>query len=337
MPDKNTLISYTISVLALAVVLFFFDFGKVVSAISGFDYLLFFVSILLFFATFALRALAWREIAKPVAQIGFGKIFHITNIGFFANFILPLRVGEIIRSLLFSKIANVSRWKVLSTVIVTRAMEAVALVIFFIFGAIAFPLLEPSYTLIVVLSGIFFILLIALLVFPERFFSIAKKTGFTGLFPHKIVVIVKNFFTITSLTGSGKKNLALAFFYTILVWAIHLVAYWIVSFELGLDMSFFELCLVLSFSSLFSMIPSSPGSVGTFQAAFVAIFVALGLPAEKGLAMSIVLHLAIYLSVVVLGLLSIKSLSVSLSDYAKKAKSAFTTINQSQPALKNEG
>ena len=50
-----------------------------------------------------LRALRWKHLAAPIRSYGVGELFRATAVGFMANNIFPLRMGEVIRSWYLSR------------------------------------------------------------------------------------------------------------------------------------------------------------------------------------------------------------------------------------------
>ncbi|GEM_PF-2548032 len=318
--DKKTVFSYLVSIAMIIAIFLFFDLRKVIDLVLNFNVFFFIAAVFLSALNFPFRAMVWKLLVDPITKISFRDSFHIINISFFANFILPLRLGEIVRAFLLSELKGISKSVALSTVIINRLIESLVLVAFFAAGMAAFPFLGKGIAEIVVAIGIVFAGVLAVFLFQNRLLGFLSGTGLQKIIPEKFKNMAKNFLVGgQSLKKSAKSNFLIVFF-TVIIWLSHVLAYFIVAYGLGIQLSVPQLFLIVSFSSLSAMIPSSPGFVGTFQAAFAAIFIALGLDAETGIGMSVILHAAAFISTAGLGIFSTNRFGVSLSQTFSRAK-----------------
>ena len=76
---------------------------------------------------FWLRALRWRSLIATPKRLGLGGLFSATMIGFMANNILPLRLGEFVRPWALSRREGISKTTLLATVVVERAVDMITL------------------------------------------------------------------------------------------------------------------------------------------------------------------------------------------------------------------
>lgn len=309
--NGKTFISYLVSLVLLLAIIVLFDVSKVAGIISSFNFFLFLFTIFLHTLQFPIRALSWRLIVKPIVHISFWQSFHITNIGFLSNFLLPLRLGEVIRAFLLSKITGISKSVALSTVIVNRIVEVLVLVVFFLIGSNSISFLPNEIKQIIFIIGIFFILFFSIFVFQKKLVSFGKKLKLDFFLPDSVKKYTKNIL-LGAKSLNNPKNFFLLLILSAMIWIIHVVSYFFVSNELGLSLGISELFLLVSFSSLSAMVPSSPGFVGTFQASFIAIFLALGLNPEIGLSMSVIVHAGAYISTILIGVFSSVKLDISI-------------------------
>lgn len=68
-----------------------------------------------------LRSVRWQHLLQ--AHLPFWRAFHITNIGYFFNAVLPLRLGEVVRILLMSREPNQSAGAGLSALTLERLLD----------------------------------------------------------------------------------------------------------------------------------------------------------------------------------------------------------------------
>jgi uncharacterized membrane protein YbhN (UPF0104 family) len=68
-----------------------------------------------------------------------------------------------------------------------------------------------------------------------------------------------------------------------------------------LDVSFLVLMLMTAVVNLFTTLPSTPGYIGTFDAPGIAVLVAYGVPHALASGYTLVLHVALWLPITLLG------------------------------------
>jgi hypothetical protein len=75
---------------------------------------------------FGVRALRWRSLLTD-RRPSLDRLFSATMIGFMANNVLPLRLGEFVRAWALARSENCSKTMVLATVVVERVVDMLAL------------------------------------------------------------------------------------------------------------------------------------------------------------------------------------------------------------------
>jgi len=90
---------------------------------------------------------------------------------------------------------------------------------------------------------------------------------------------------------------------SILVWLLETGLYWGVSRALNLHLTFNQLLLLNGVVNMVLLIPAAPGGLGTFDAAGRTVLEAYGIPAEPALGYTLVLRIAIWLPITLLGTL----------------------------------
>ena len=101
-------------------------FDSVLKAIRGANFwTLLFLSAPFYVWSNFVRALRWRHLIKPVAELERPMLYRATAVGFMVNNLLPLRVGELARSWMLHREGNVSLPAVIGTVALERMLDAV--------------------------------------------------------------------------------------------------------------------------------------------------------------------------------------------------------------------
>ena len=126
-----------------------------------------------------IRALRWKWLFKENDSPTFTSLYRAELIGYFGNNILPLRLGELLRSYIVGKENSLSKSFVFGTVVLERMMDTLALASFTLLLLLTYPL-EGAIKGYVIWGGIisFFIIIIC-------FFTVA-------LFYQRIIFRKKN-------------------------------------------------------------------------------------------------------------------------------------------------
>ena len=89
-----------------------------------------------------LRALRWRWLFKKENSPSIPSLYRAELIGYFGNNVLPLRLGELLRSYIVGKENNLSKSFVIGTVVLERLMDMLALISLALLLLLIYPLEE---------------------------------------------------------------------------------------------------------------------------------------------------------------------------------------------------
>jgi len=96
-------------------------------------------------------------------------------------------------------------------------------------------------------------------------------------------------------------NVLMVFLTSVLIWLLETVKYWFVMQAFAFSVSFFALMLMNGIVNLAATIPSAPGYIGTFDAPGIAVLTAYGLEQSIATGYTLVLHVALWLPITLLG------------------------------------
>lgn len=283
----------------------------------------------IFFVMFAMyqRAYRWYFMLLPVKKVRFSKLLAATCVGFMANNVLPLRLGEFVRAYsLASQDREVSKSASLATIFIERMVfDLVALLLIF-GGVLALATIEIPDDM---KSGLYISILIALLgialvaylaLRPEQaghyltkylfFLPEGAKEG--------VRAIVRRFSTGLAFVTKGKIATSVAL-QTIFLWLCMGFSNYFVflafGFDLPVEASYFLLVVV----SISILIPSSPGFIGVYHAATVLTLKYYGIVHEEALSFALVLHAAQYIPITLMGFYYLKKEHLSLRQLEEAA------------------
>jgi len=319
-------------------------------------------ALMLVAVSFAVRVLRWRCIVGAYEHIPFARLFHATQIGFLANFVLPARLGEVIRALALNRTAGVPVSRGISYVAADRVADVTGLaVVFAVFAwvypaeqlaavplpeewrAVYGPLLTPERlraafrSILAALAVAPAVMLMAYLFAPLLIRSVNKLfggrwPGFSRMLERLIRRVAEGLSVVRRpryLAGALAANLAL--------WGVFLMTHVALFKAFGLDLPWYTAFVTLSLLALFISVPGPPGFVGPFHAGIVCglILAYPGIPLDTARALAIAGHLVNLIMVVCFGLWSLWSEGVALSELRREALSRQQeTVGESAAAMK---
>ncbi len=333
---KLTNISLSVSLGAVFLLLFVFqlDLTAVLENLQGIQYQFLAPALVFYFLAFAIRVYRWQIILKPVAFLSIGQLASPLAVGYMANNLLPVRMGEIIRSYYLARKTSLSGISVLGTLIVERTFDGLTLACLFMLSALAVP-----YTVeINLLGGVrslsaWLLSLVCSIPFVNAFVAIFGS-AYSPRLRHKMQTWIQSVLPrfISSKLGQVFDRLIVGMISvlklrtvsflsiaSLMVWIMESGVYYWLMRSFRLEDSFDNLIIMLlacmavtAISNLATALPSSQGGIGPFE--FFATLTLLAFNVEVNLAGTyvMVLHLVLLAPITVLGLLVLWFDSISL-------------------------
>jgi uncharacterized protein (TIRG00374 family) len=319
--------SIAVSVLFMWLLFRNIDFVKLGEALSGANYWWLAPNIAMVMFAMPQRAYRWKFMLRPVKEVGFDKLMSATCIGFMANNVLPLRLGEFVRaySLAFQD-KGVSKSASLATIFVERMVfDLVALLLIF-GGVLAFAQVNVPdemkagiyVAILVALAGLALVLYLALRP-TQAGDRIARYMFFLPLRAKETVkAIVVRFSAGLEFMIQAKASSWVGI-QTLILWlfmgASNYFVFLAFGFDLPLEASFFLLVVV----SISILVPSSPGFVGVYHAGTVFTLTQYGIGKEPALSFALVLHAAQYVPITLMGFYYLRKEHLSLKQLEREA------------------
>lgn len=264
-------------------------------------------AILVTLQTYAFRTWRWQTLLAPLGRVRFGPAFRTTVIGFTATFLLPARVGEVLRPYLLAREEDLSVSATFATIIVERVVDLATVLLLF---AVALPFLgvdvgaetqwAGGLAAVAAVGGLG--ILFACAGHPERFGRwVDWGTGWlTGRVGDAIRAFARRF-----VEGLGVMRdpwaLLRTLGWSVGVWVSICLGIWLVTRAFGLTMPLVGSFLVVMYLVLGVAAPT-PGGAGGFHVMYkIALTQYFGAGADEAAAAAIVLHGVSFLPVAVLG------------------------------------
>ncbi|KAF0111340.1 MAG: hypothetical protein FD147_947 [Chloroflexi bacterium] len=290
------------------------NFDDFLKSVKSANYWWIFPGIAVYFIGVWVRAWRWHYLLKPIKNIPTRVMFPITCIGYMGNNIYPARAGEVLRAIVLKRKENVPISASLATIIVERIFDGVVMLAFVFvnlpelanLASFDSGFIGNIQDLAIIGTGIFLGALVIFLLaamFPI-FTAKVSKWFINRLLPKRIrektsSIALKFLDGLASLRSPV--NVLMVFLTSVLIWLLETVKYWFVMHAFTFTVSFFALMLLNGIANLATTIPSAPGYIGTWEAVTKAVLVAYNVPGAEALGYAVVLHVALWLPITLLG------------------------------------
>jgi uncharacterized protein (TIRG00374 family) len=247
------------------------------------------------------------------------QLVAATNIGFMANMVLPLRIGEVIRPVLVSRRAGLPLSGVLASVFLERIFDMFTILLLFGVSASIVPVSEQVRQWGWILLGVATAVgvTIALIRWQEELaLGLARRV--TDLLPPKIGAaifgFVAGFVKALEMLDSPSTFLR-AFAWSLYLWMViaSVYTFGFLSFHMDVPVLIGPLVLTAVVAIAVS-VPSAPGYIGAFQLGCVLGLAIFDIAESDAIAYSIVIHLTQFVSVIAAGLYSLWKENISFRE-----------------------
>jgi uncharacterized protein (TIRG00374 family) len=302
--DPRTLISFAILAIVLWVVLTHvrLDYRQSLSAIGQTNVLLYAAAFLAFYASLAVRAVRWQLLLRNTGEESrVGSLFHIILLAFFANCLLPAKMGDFYRAYLVRQRTSISGSKALGTIVSERIIDFLVLVtLLIVSGLISFRAVIPSRFVPAVVVGLVIAGGLIAGLIGLRF----SQGWFTRLLPAQFHERAHRFRTglLDAFQGRGAALIGLS----ILVWSLESSRLYLVVQALPLHLSLTpaQVVFIALVASLLTTIPALPGGLVLVEGGIVAVFLFFGFTASQGFTVAVLDRIISYWSLVAVGLVT---------------------------------
>ena len=282
-------------------------------------------------STFAIRALRWVWILRPVGRVPWWPSYRATSIGFAANTVLPARAGEVIRPAILARELSLPFAALLASIVFERILDALSQLTYLGIalgtGASAGGVVSSGRLRLAVaaLAGI----AIGVALFAvfwrgatERFFDAAFRFLPERLRPaaHRVAHTFLDGFAslrtprLAALVGAG----------SLFLWLVINVQVYCVlrAFGLGLPLS---AAFVTTSAAVLGLVVATPGGVGGYHAAVqFALTRVYGVPLAKATGVALIAHAVSFVPISLIGFALFATSPVRRSGWKQLSSTAET-------------
>lgn len=271
---------------------------------------------IVFSLTMVIRAWRWQVMLEPLVKMRFIEVFSAMSIGYMANNVLPLRMGEVYRAQVIYQLSGLSRSAAFGSIVLERVTDLFFMLPFMAAAFLMFPLPGPlQQAAYVVGAGAVGISAFCIWVIVDRSRALALAGYVLRLLPRRACAVctdlLDRFTSGLSALGKSKRLLGIAVA-SIALWAMYAAMVYCVLDALHFLDSGLELIersplaaslVTLIITTIGFVIPGAPGAVGTYHGVAVMGLSLFEVPGNLAAGFAILLHALNYIPLTLIGLI----------------------------------
>ena len=315
------------------------DLRDTVRSLGEANYLFVVPAIALYFVAVVFRALRWRFLLSHLKPIPVDRLLPVVVVGYMANNLLPVRLGEVVRSYYLGQREGVSKSAALATIAVERVFDGVTLLFFLAAASVVLPLGGlvqdlaqdtgiPALLLIAGTTVPFAFALGSLIVAAYRpAWPVWLAERATRRLPGKLspsIVEVVGLFVSGLASLRDPRRLLVLFLLSLPIWLMEAAMLYVIGFSFDLQdvfssqgMMIAAILATTATANLATSLPSSQGGIGPFELFSTATLVVLGVAGPVAIAYTVTVHAALLVPVTLLGLVVLWRQNLSLTQLTR--------------------
>jgi len=303
---KRTILGIAVSLLFLWLAFRGLHLATVLAALRTANYWVLIPALACYFAGVAWRAVRWSALLRPVERLSWVRLFPVVAIGYMANNVLPLRTGEVVRAYTLAQRSQVRTSAALASIALERLLDGLTMLGFLLVASLFIALTGTLWRLALA-AIVIFLPALALLALLSR--DEVRERVLPRLLDWLPARIQTRVLQLAHTVAQGLRSLqdgptlAVASATSLAAWLCEAGMYGIIARGFGLPLSIPLVLLTTAIANLATLLPSSPGYVGPFEAGVTLVLTGVAAIArERALSYALVLHVALYVPITLLGL-----------------------------------
>jgi glycosyltransferase 2 family protein len=270
------------------------------------------------------RVWRWGALLEPVRpRLKFRPMFTAVIIGYLTTWVLPGRLGELVRPALLTAREDVPLGPALGSIVADRVLDGAAIVALFALGIFLSPIqgsaaqtIRSAAVVMLLLVLVFMIGAIVAGGVRGRIEAWSERRGRFLRWSGRVFVSL----SLGTEALRRPRLLAIVLAHSLLAWLTIAAGAWLGVRASGAPVSFPAMMVMLPLLAFGVAVPT-PGGAGGYHAAMAfGLQMLFGVPAETAVAAGILVHLAVILPVIVLGLAILKTERISWGDVLAAAR-----------------
>ena len=316
---------YCLSAACLAWVLHGYPIDDLIPTLRSLDWRWVSLAVISDLSVYVAHGWRWNTLLRPVIRLRLWRTVQAIYIGLFANEVLPLRTGEVIRGYLLSHWNDLRLSVGFASIAVERLIDGFWMIAAFVITASFVQRIPEDLVILVrILGGLLLagaaILLWILLRKQEAHRAIAESR-WSGMLRHVIEGL--------HLMGNAR-----TLGYTALISLLYLVLQFVPVYCLmkayGLDLSFWVAAGVIIIVRFSTVVPNAPGNLGLFQFACVKALGLFEVETNDAKTFSFIMFAALTLPLLIGGAVATAQSGLNLGELRDRAKRSVSAVHNAR-------
>jgi uncharacterized protein (TIRG00374 family) len=308
-------LGYSVSAACLIWVLHGYPLDELGPALRALDYRWVALAVAADLAVYVVHGWRWTTLLVPVARVSFWRTVQAIYIGLFANEVIPLRTGEIIRCYLLAHWNDLRLSLTLASAGVERIIDGILMVAtFFITASFVHGIPRDLTILVQGLTALLLAgagLLFWIVMHKHHAHAVLSESRWSAILRH----IVEGL----HLMGNPR-TLGLTAAISVLYLALQILVYFALMRAYGLDLSIWVAGGVLALVRMSTVVPNAPGNLGLFNFACVMAFHLFEVEKNDATTFSIILFAALTVPLLIGGAVATALTGLNIGELRDRAR-----------------
>lgn len=319
-----TAAGYTLSLVSLIWVFHGVDFRQILTDFLSLDWRYVTIAVLCDLSVYVVHGWRWNTLLEPVASLGLWRTVQSIYIGLFANEILPLRTGELIRCYLLAHWNNLHLSVIIASAAIERILDGLWMVAAFVITANFLTL--PRYLVDGVrVMAVILVLAAALLAFvifhKHHAHAVVRESRWAATLRH----------VVDGLHTMGKKQtFSRASLISLLYLVLQIIPVWALMKGYEMDLSIWAAAAVLIIVRIGTVVPNAPGNVGLYQATCVLALGLFGVDKTTATGFAFMMFGALTLPLLIGGAVAVTLTGLNIHEIRHRARTGLHAARQSR-------
>jgi uncharacterized protein (TIRG00374 family) len=289
------------------------------------------VGVLADLAVYVAHAWRWNTLLNAISRLRLWRTVQAIYIGLFANEVLPLRAGELIRCYLLAHWNDLRISLIFASAVVERLLDGIFMLItFFVTAAFVKGIPRDLKILVnlmavVILAGA--VALAWVMLRKQHVHFVSAEGRWAATLRHVLEGL--------HLMGNVR-TMGVTILVSVAYLALQAVSYWALMKAYGLDLSFWVAGGVLAIVRFATAVPNAPGNAGLFQVATVVALRLFDVEPNDAKTFSFVLFFALVIPLLVGGAIATALTGVNIGEIRDRAHRGAKAM-QASPAGEERG
>jgi len=319
-------LGYALSITCLLWVLHDFPLIRIVQEIRALEWRWVLLGVAADLLTYVAHAWRWNTLLNPVARLRLWRTTQAIYIGLFANEVLPLRTGEVIRCYLLAHWNNLRLSVGFASAGVERLIDGVWMVLAFVITASFVNGIPKQLVLLVQVLGGLIVLGAAVLLWVV----LRKQEAHAVVTESKWTAALRHIAEGLHLMGNPRTLMATAMI-SLLYLVLQFVTVWALIKAAHFDYSFWVASGLITLVRFAVVIPNAPGNLGVFQAACVKALELFDAQEQDAKGFAFIMWFALTLPLLIGGAVATALTGLKLGELRDRAKRGASDVAASNP------